>query len=206
MNQGMIPNVGDRGTYTLKAPWIIDQKGDYTCVALRSFKEITQNKIDVFETFYQPKGISQAQYKTDTESGVVIVALRASSGSFIYVPSSYILGVPNGNGYSYSRRILTVELGPLPTGLDTAAIQGDIKTLVNARFGVDPTLKEVELPITEIVTPENHMAFEKGRAGRIKSPGNTETMYKELLLKHERVLQENKSYVDKLIELGVIEV
>ena len=64
----------------------------------------------------------------------------------------------------------------------------------------------MELPITEIVTPENHMAFEKGRAGRITSPGNTESMYKELLLKHERVLQENKSYVDKLIELGVIEV
>lgn len=206
MSQGMIPNVGDRGTYTLKLPWVIDQKGDYTCLAVRSFKEITQNKIDVYETFYKSKGLSKEQYKTDTNAGVVIVALRATSGNFIYVPSSYILGVPNGNGYTYSRRIITLELGALPTGLDTASLQKDLQTMVNARFGVNPVVKEVELPITEIVTPENHLAFEKGRAGRISAPGNIDTMYNQVLKRNKELEEENRGYVEKLIELGVIEI
>ena len=206
MSQGMVPNVGDRGTYILKSPWVLDQKGEYTCHAIRSFNEIAKNGVNVYDTFYKPKGVSEQSYKLDAEAGVVIVALRTSLGTFVYVPSSYIIGVPNGNGYAYSRRLITVDLGALPVGLKTEALQKDLVTLINARFGVDPTLSEVELPISEIVTPDNHEALERGRKGRITEPGNIEARYQDLLLRYNALLKENAGHTAKLIELGVIEL
>jgi hypothetical protein len=81
---------------------------------------------------------------------------------------------------------------------------GILALFINARFGVNPTLREVELPISEVVVPENHEALERGRKGRITEPGNTDTRYQELLKKHDAVMVENQTYVEQLIELGVI--
>lgn len=206
MSNGIVPRPGDRGTFNLKAPWVITQQGDYTCHAVRSFTEFAKNNVDVYKMFYQAKGLSEEQYRLDSAAGVVIVALRSSSGNFIYVPSSYILSVPNGNGYAYSQRILTIELGALPIDLSTEALRGDIQTLVNNRFGVNPIVGEAELPISEIVTPENHAAIEAGRRGRISEVGNIESMYQELLNQVNELKLENKAFSDKLIELGVIEI
>lgn len=206
MSQGMIPFVGDRGTFILKAPWVIDQKGEYTCHASRSFHELSKNNVNVYETFYKPKGISEQSYKQDADSGVVIIALRSAIGTFIYVPSSYIIGLPNGGGYAYSRRLITLDLGALPLGLSTDALRSDLSTYVNAKFGVNPSIREVELPISEVVDPDSHKALEDGRKGRITEPGNLESRYKVLLEKYDGVVKENNSYVSMLIELGVIEI
>lgn len=204
MSNGFIPKVGDRGAFKLKTPWVITQQGDFTCHAVRSFTELSKNGVDVYKTFYLPKGVSEEQYRTDSASGVVLVCLRSSTGTFIYVPSSYILGVPDGNGYAYSQRILTVELGPLPIDLSTEAIRSDIAALVNKRFGVNPVVAESDLPISEIVTPENHQALEAGRRGRISEQGNIESLYQDLLVAHTQTQQELKVMTDMLIELGVI--
>jgi hypothetical protein len=204
MSQGMIPAVGARGTYIVKAPWVIDQKGEYVCHAVRSFSEIAKNNINVYDTFYKPKGISEQGYKADADAGVVIVVLRSAIGTFLYIPSSYLIGLPNGGGYAYSRRLLSIDLGALPLNLSTEALRADLITFINARFGVNPTLREVELPISEVVVPENHEALERGRKGRITEPGNTDTRYQELLKKHDAVMVENQTYVEQLIELGVI--
>ena len=206
MSQGMIPFVGDRGTFILKAPWVIDQKGEYTCHASRSFHELSKNNVNVYDTFYKPKGISEQSYKTDADAGVVIIALRSAIGTFIYVPSSYIIGLPNGGGYAYSRRLITLDLGALPLGLSTDALRTDLVTYINAKFGVNPSIREVELPISEIVDPDNHKALEDGRKGRITEPGNLESRYNELLANFTALQTENNSYVKMLIELGVIEI
>ena len=206
MSQGMVPSVGDKGTFTLKAPWVIDQKSEYTCQAIRSFNEITKNGINVYDTFYKPKGVSEESYKADADAGVVIVALRSSIGTFIYVPSSYLIGVPNGGGYAYSRRLLTVDLGALPLTLGTDSLRSDMVTFINAKFGVNPTILEVELPISEVVTPENHETIERGRKGRITEPGNLESRYQDLLARCRALENENNTYVQKMIELGVIEI
>lgn len=206
MSQGMVPNVGSRGTFVLKTPWVIDQKGEYTCHAVRSFNEIAKNNTNVYDTFYKPKGISEQSYKTDADNGVVIVALRSAIGTFVYVPSSYIIGLPNGGGFAYSRRLLTIDLGALPIALTTESLRNDLGTYITANFGVEPTIKETELPISEIVTPENHEIIERGRKGKITEPGNLETRYKALLIAYENLSRENKLFSDKLIELGVIEI
>lgn len=205
MSQGMVPNVGDRGTFILKAPWVIDTRGEFTCHAVRSFNELSKNGVNVYDTFYKPKGISEQSYKSEAELGVVIVALRSTSGSFIYVPSSYILGMPNAGGYPYSRRIITIDLGALPTGLNTEAMREDLGIIINATFGVDPTIKEVEMPISEIVTPDNHLAIEQGRRGRIVEPGNLASRYKDLQARYAALEIENRTFTAMLIELGVIE-
>lgn len=206
MSQGMVPAVGDRGTFIVKAPWVIDQKGEYVCHAVRSFSEIAKNNVNVYDTIYKPKGVSEQSYKTDADAGVVIVVLRSAIGTFLYIPSSYLIGLPNGGGYAYSRRLLSIDLGALPLNLSTEALREDLITFINARFGVNPTLREVELPISEVVAPENHEALERGRKGRISEPGNTDTRYNDLLKKHDAVLLENQTYVKQLIELGVIAI
>lgn len=206
MGNGMVPKIGDRGTFNLKAPWVIDTRGEFTCHAIRSFNELSKNNLNAYELFYKPKGVSEAQFKEDSAQGVVIVGLRSSTGSYIYVPSSYILGVPNGNGFPYSRRFLTIDLGALPIGLSTEPLRNDLSLLINSRFGVNPVVKEAEMPITDVVTPENHATIEAGRIGRIKDSSNTETLYREALATIGKLLEENKSMSDMLIELGVIEL
>lgn len=204
MSQGMIPSIGDKGTFTLKAPWVLDQKTEYTCVALRSFSEISKNGIDVYNTFYKPKGLSEDNYRVDTDYGVVMVALRSSVGNYIYVPSSYILSTPNGNGYLYSRRFISVDLGPIPTTLSTETLKENISELVLGNFGVQPTIKEVQVPILEVVNPNNHEALERGRKGKIKEQGTYLSRYNEALKVIEAQKKEIAQMTEKLIEAGII--
>lgn len=206
MSQGIVPKVGDRGTFTLKTPWVINTNTEFTCHAIRSFTELSKNNINVYNMFYKPKGLSEAIYSTDSSSGVLIVALRSSNGSFIYVPSSYILSIPNMEGYAYARRIVSIELGALPVGLSTDAIRADIADMITNRFGVVPTVREVTLPINEVVTPDNHAALEAGRQGLITENATTDALYKALLAKYTLLEQDNAALTAKLVELGVVTV
>lgn len=207
MSQGMIPRVGDKGTYILKDPWVLDQKTEYTCVAIRAYSELVKNNLDVYNHFYKVKGLSEEDYRRDFENQAVMIGLRNnSSGNYVYVPSTYILSTPNGNGYVYARRFISIDLGPLPNNTNTETLREDIKDLVLAKFGVEAALKEVQLPILEVVNPNNHEALERARRGKISEKGT----YSAKLLESNKVIEalkaENKQLTDKLIELGVISI
>ena len=109
-------------------------------------------------------------------------------------------------GYAYARRIVSIELGALPVGLSTDAIRADIADMITNRFGVVPTVREVTLPINEVVTPDNHVALEAGRQGLIAENATTDALYKALLAKYTLLEQDNAALTAKLVELGVVTV
>lgn len=204
MSQGLIPAIGSKGKFVLKTPWSLNADAEYICQSLQSFQVLSKTRVDVYKNYYSPKGVPVETYQSDQASGVVIVGLRNSTGSYIFVPSSFILSVPDRSGYAYARRFVTVELGPLEVTTDTTALQNEISQLVTTNFGVNPTLREVELPIEGIVSQTDHEAIVAARRGAVTAPNTVESKYRELQVMYQALLADNQAKDAMLIQAGLI--
>ena len=84
-----------KGRYTVRAPFEVKETSIYTCIALRKFEDIVELGEDVYQTYYQPFGLTTAVYQLDVRAGAVIVTLQDPYGEVLYIPDTYILTYPN---------------------------------------------------------------------------------------------------------------
>lgn len=177
----LVPYVGQRGLFALTLPFNLQANTSYRCIAIRSFLELSQQGVDVYDAYYNGMGLSQNTYSQDSTNGVVIVALRSDGGNMVYVPSSYIASTPDISGSAYARRFVTLDLGMLPVDTDISPVMESLEGLVEARIGVVTQAKQATSPVTNIVSEEDASAIEAGRLGRITEQGSDYSLYQKSL-------------------------
>lgn len=165
----LIPSVGTRGLFSLKAPFDAKLLPDtaYEVMAVRTLDDLVSSSgVDPKELYYTPNGLD-AQYEQDLAAGVSIVSLAADS-EWIYVPSSYILSMPNQGGLPYTVLALAVMLGPVPDALDLSYLKSRISELVQGTIGItSPEVRTVALSSTTNVSQTEHAAIEAARQALI---------------------------------------
>jgi len=149
----------------------------YTCIAIRSFTDLANAGIDVYNTFYQPVGLDLTTFNTDSQNGVPIVALAGSDSNIVYIPGSYITGTPDQSGVIYQNVVLAVPLGLLPKGLDTSNLITSINGVVQSMIGVTANATAVITPLSETVTQAAAATIEAGRQGQITNASSDHAMY-----------------------------
>jgi len=196
----LIPPIGTRGLYSLAAPFdtALEPTELYKCAGIRSFKDIENNEKDVYETYYAPYGLTQAETKRDRKDDVVIVTLISDTYAPIYVPSSYIKSYPNLANKNYQRIILSADLGPLPDYLDLTFVKDQVATAVSQSFGVVPTVNVAVAPMGGVVTSEEADAREAARQAAIK---NSTTDYAKLLKANQTIeaLQSRLAVLEQIV-------
>lgn len=205
MTSGIVPIVGSRGKFKLLTPFTIDAGLEYTCAAVRTFVEINRSNIDIYKAFYEPRGLSKGHYEDDIKAQVVIVVLLGDRKDFIYVPSSYIGGVPDSNGYSYTRRLYNLDLGMMHNEVNLDLMIDNIKGTILNMAGVVATVTQLQVPVVEIVNETAHQAIEAGRNGQVTNRSGYEELYRQEASKVQSLLVENQRMAAKLVELGVIQ-
>lgn len=105
-----IPTIGLRGVYTLKSPFdsLVTANTIYTCQSIRTIADYLAANEDVLSLLYTDNGLTQADYDTDLNNNTLIVALQSDSGSWVLVPTSYILSPPVIDGVTYYNYMLGV--------------------------------------------------------------------------------------------------
>ena len=85
--------LGSYGLFTALSPFAITQV-NYQVTQLNLISALVSNGVDVFNSFYAPAGLLQAQFTTDLTNGAAIVTLESENGPTVNIPSSYLSTSP----------------------------------------------------------------------------------------------------------------
>lgn len=172
------PPINASGIYTAYAPFTLPLNIVYRCDAIRTFKELIKKGINVYTTYYEPHGLSEAVYQADYDLNASIVTLVDGAGGFLYIPNTYIESYPGDAGVTYNRKVLVIELGMLPTQMDVDYIFPLVEDLVHKNLGVANNASVVTAPYTGVITHDQHVTLEAARLVAIR---NYKTIQEQLV-------------------------
>lgn len=163
MSTRRTPAMYARGVYTANMPWDIPNTKVFKCVAIRGFDDLVALGIDVFKTYYEPKGLTTTEYTADKSVSATIVTLESDTGDFIYIPDTYIASYPDQTNVVCQHVVLSVSLGVLPDYLDLSFVSQQIGNLVSDVIGVTPEVKTNIAASSGLLTPEQFHVLEAAR-------------------------------------------
>lgn len=196
-----IPLMRAKGPYELKLPWVADPKQIYECTEQRTYQALEVSGVDVYTTYYLPKGLEQAVYERDRDAGEYILTLTSNAVAAIHVPSSYLARYPDQNVVPYQWVVISASLDLLPDTMDLTFAQEQMATLLADIIGVKPRVRLSTLPFNETITVEESLLMERARKAAIKNQTtdrakvvaleNTNTLLREQLNEAHRIIQAN---------------
>lgn len=155
------------GRYTLKSPWVASQTITYKCVELSSFESLIADAEDIFATYYEPKGLTQTEYKADLAAKSTLVTLQGTDGTIIKVPDTYIVSFPNQSIPNYGNYVLSILLGPFREDYDFSFLKTEVGNLVSDTTGTKPTVNVDMVSATGELTAQQAEELEVSREASI---------------------------------------
>lgn len=172
----MTPPLRARGVWTVRAPFTVSEKVDYTCIAIRTLPDLYNDGVDPLLFVYDPVQIVEGleidgtkfSLKNEELKGINIISLQAPNGVVIHIPDNFILSYPDSTAISYEHVVITCSLGVLPNGLDTSEAERAVADAVKNAFGVTANVNIARAPSQQALTYEEHLALERARKAAIK--------------------------------------
>lgn len=180
----LTPPIGTRGRYTVKAPFMTDDGVIYTCSALRRFIDLENLGTRIYETYYAPFDLAQADMEQDRRDGVLMVTLTSESHAPLYIPTSYITSFPDLSYRNYQHVVMSASLGPLPDYIDLTFARQQMQNVISDVTGVATEVFLSIAPMSDTVTPDEHEALEAAREASIN---NRTTDYARTLDKDQKI-------------------
>lgn len=190
------PPINAVGAYGLKAPFVTEVNASYKCEAINGFEALTEAGVDIFNTYYAPAGLSQAQYESDKVNAVDIVTLISMTAATIILPSSFITSFPVSGEVPYSQTFLVVDVGLLPDGFIFNSTKTEIKTVIESLIGLTPVIDTVTHPVAGIIDPSTHEQMTAARVANMVPRDN----YKKLYETEASANRELRQRIDLLTE------
>lgn len=172
-SQAATPLLKMRGRYRLIMPWVISDTVLYTCRSLQLFTQIEDNGTSGYERYYEPMGLTQAQYKQDMDYGASLCGLFGDDGSVIYVPDVYIQSYPTQDTPQYSNFVASLIVGPMRSDYNFAFFISALSQIASDTLGFEPEIFIDSLDNSTVLTPEQADALEAARSAAIKNRTTT---------------------------------
>lgn len=206
MGLPMTPPLYAKGTYSLTSPYVLPGAQSYTCVAIRSFRDLLKLNIDIVKAYYTPVGLGETEYSNDTDVAAAIITLLGDDGQVVYVPDTYISSYPDLSGYDYKHMVLSVSLGTVWDQLPLDDVIEKIEETVKTALGVEATVYEHVAPSSNAISQTEHERIETARRAAIRNQKTLTAQLLELKASHT-ALQEQYTALETLaIEKGIIGV
>lgn len=203
MAERKTPPINTKGRYEVRAPYIINAGMVYECVAIRLFTDITILGIDVYNEYYKPVGINEADYKQDERLGAAIITLQGANDELVYVPDTYILFFPQNVDVPYTRFILSADLGLNPNYYDLTPLKAAVASTIADNLGITPPVVNVGAArFVGNVTPEQHELNEAARAMMLNNRIPDSVMIQRLTAQVNNLLTVNQQLTAALIAKG----
>lgn len=174
----MTPVVYTRGIYSLKSPFVAASDKLYKCTAVRGYRELIDSGKDIFKEYYESLGLSKSDYQEDLQADACICALRADTGETIYVPDTYIVGLPDQSVPEIGLFVISGIIGPVRLNVDLSHMKAKVAEIISDTTGLEPEIHVDVLDNNSVMTPVQAASLETARIARIK---NRETTYAEVL-------------------------
>lgn len=199
---GIVPPLNIAGQFTVKAPFTLVEGVSYQVIAQREFRDLIINNVDIFDRYYSPWGISQADYENDVKNGAVLITLFSDDAATVYVPSTYILSYPDLSATTFRHRVLSVSLGAVPDSMALDDFVSKLAALTSDVVGVVPTVTQHSVSLSMAVSTDAANAFEAARQARIKDRTSEHAQLLAAKADNDDLRQRNALLEEALIAAG----
>jgi hypothetical protein len=192
----LVPQIGAKGLYKLLAPFdtLLLDGVPYKCAEVRKLSGIVAAGGNPELDYYKPHGIDTTKYLSDASNGVCIITLQTNTGITVYVPNSYIDGLPDIGGIIYTTLALAIKVGAVPETLNLTALRNQIKSDVLEFVGVEAEVNTVMISQPVTIRDSDHTVLE---AARMQKKGTVVTDRAKLI----EALRERDNARSKIVEL-----
>lgn len=201
MANNIIPAVGTRGRFILKPPFDAAMTPNtlYTLTAVRRFDEIETLGQNIFELFYNPFKLLDSDLQSDRAAGAMLITLMTTDSAPLYVPSTYVQSFPDLNFKPYSQFVGCLSFGPLPDSTLFDSLIQALKNTASDFLGVEPEINIASMPLSDVITPEDH---ENREAVRQAAISNRTTDYARLAEANATIdlLSQRNTILEKIIK------
>lgn len=166
------PLLTSKGIFEVDTPFALRAKKVYEVVAIREFDDLWNEHIDVYETYYRPYGLTEADYKRDVSVGAAIVSLLGEDGIH-YIPDTYFISYPELGLANYHHVVMSVSLGAMNKNHNVAGLKKEIEELCSKYVGVKAVCRIHTAPVKEAMTQDEAKRVETLRQGNINIPEST---------------------------------
>jgi hypothetical protein len=136
----------------------------FVCEAIRTFPEIEQESVDVYNTYYLPYEVTAAAFKADAiEGACIITIISQDQNTVIHVPDTYILYCPTDDLVSQDHIVLSASLGILPAYYDLLALRSTLSSKVSEVLGITTTFHENRAISVGAISPTDNDIAEAAR-------------------------------------------
>ena len=145
-NNFIVPPLGAKGRFKFVEPFNKEQyqNEELRVSAIRTFKELKDSSIDVYELIYQPVGLTENDLLKDIENNIPIVVLESQAGKYLNIPANKIQSLPDISGIKYQQRMLVANLGLLPLDFNIDTLYNVIKDDVYDVTGIQTEVQEIK--------------------------------------------------------------
>lgn len=166
---GVIPQTGLQGRWEVKDPFVVRPGTLYRLEAVRSFTDLENNGINIFETYYGPMGIARDVFNKDKRDGALLFSLLSATEAPIYIPSSFVTAFPSLDSIQYHHVVMSASIGALPVTTSLDHLETQVANVISDTIGVKPTIHFGVMPLLSVVTPIQHETNEAKREAAIKN-------------------------------------
>ena len=167
--KGLVPHIGSKGKYILKAPWEAKVDLIYRCERVSSILDFKlSEEVDVLKSLYLDKGLTKEDYENAIRDNIKIVTLKSGSKFRIDLPDNYIEKFPDQGFVPYQQQIISINLGLLPNDINLSNALEKIKGLIGdtLNINVEPLIHKYESE--RFIDWATHEEMEKTRESGIK--------------------------------------
>lgn len=167
------------GSWEIASPFVVPKDVTFTLIAIREFKDLLDQRVDVYLRYYSPLGIPRSKYEEDLKGGACLLTLDSATGGTYYIPNSYVINYPAASALTFRRVVLSIDLGMVPQEdglLDN--VTAKVSTVVSESFGRKPQVEVHSVPYDGVVTPADADALENARIAGIKDPQSDVARYR----------------------------
>lgn len=168
------PRIGDKGFYASTTPYGIRPKVIYTLLKIETFNSLLVTGVDLVNKYYVSVGLTEEDFQLDLKAGASILTIKGE-GSEVSLPNTRLSRYPVANTIDYSRIILSMELGSLPTDTPTEHLEEELVLLGELLTGNEVSTKIHYLPVTDAISIEEHLILQAARDLAISEIDNAHT-------------------------------
>jgi len=196
--QPLLPPLGLKGTFKLQQPLdsILNPNITYTVYGIESIAKMLTDGIDVRTIIYVNQGLTVDDYVADLEANVPIITLITEAKQLFYIPSRFILNMPEATGVIYKQKAILINVGYIKDNVDLEYVATEVADLVGTYTGIKCTGS------VETISGEYLLSFEDSdvkEKDRIKNISNLTTCGSKLSKCYE-TLEYYKVKINKLLE------
>lgn len=163
------PNIYAAGFWVLAEPFKVPANTSFTCMAIRSIKDLVVKEIDPYREFYLKEGISREKYDEDVSLLVNIITLMSDEHETVYVPDTYIIGYPDISSFLYRHMVMSISLGAIPDTIELNHLVTKITDITKDSIGIDSKVIIHQAGSGgQHIDPIMHHIFETARHAAIK--------------------------------------